>query len=498
VFTLEQFPASRRKTLRNLGLLHFNEYDWKVAYTVYVESIATGDMLLAAAYTHSPIPSIGQRLPSVAPKKEQPAMHPMIHSLWFLQAFHAHVDRLQTLVGAQWPRFSARVQTLLEALMQAERDEQVVLWVDAITDVGLESPARDLVRALLHQIQTASDRLNRGTQTIRLTDPTSGHTREVTVGHTDTMRSEATDQAGNHAKVIAAAHDLAQALQARHALMAQEPAARIQFTAYHPKNVRPETWYTLLAYAHLPQALAAVQSDSRTRLGPQAGNTGQHRRQATQTIARGAEIGVVPELPGCRFNPPRASFLWLEDWHRAEFRMQATPEQSGFALGQAVNGRVAFYVGPVLVAEVPIWTHFQAEADASAADLADTQVTTDPYQRIFLSYSHKDALIVQQLERAYTVLGMQSLRDVHVLRSGEKWHPALLRHIEQADIFQLYWSNNAKHSTYVEHEWRHALTQTRPAFIRPLYWEQPMPDPPPELAAIHFAYFHFDHESALL
>jgi hypothetical protein len=279
---------------------------------------------------------------------------------------------------------------------------------------------------------------------------------------------------------------------------AAEPAAHIQFTAYHPKEVRPETWYALLAYAHLPAALAAVQADSRTRLGPEAGNAGQGRSQATRTIARGAEMVVVPELPGCRFNPPRASFLWLEDWHRAEFRVQATPEQPGFALGQAVKGRVAFYVGPVLVAEVPIWTHFREGADASAVDQPDTRVTTDPYQRIFLSYSHKDALIVQQVERAYTVLGLQSLRDVHVLRSGEEWHPALLRHIAQADIFQLYWSNNAKHSTYVEHEWRHALTQTRPSFIRPLYWEQPMPDPPPELAAIHFAYFPLDHESAVL
>jgi hypothetical protein len=416
----------------------------------------------------------------------------MSHSLCFLQAFHAHVDRLQTLLGAQWPGFSAQVHTLLEALMQAESDERVVLLVDAITDVGLESPARDLVRALLQQLQTTSNRVDHGTQSIRLTDPTSGHTREVTVGHTDTTLADATDQTVHRAEVIAAAGDLAQALQARHALMAQEPAARIQFTAYHPKDVRPETWYTLLAYSHLPEALAAVQSDSRTRLGPQAGNAGQGRSRAIQTIARGAEMVVVPELPGCRFNPPRTSFLWLEDWHRAEFRMQATPEQPGFALGQAVNGRVAFYVGPVLVAEVRIWTHFRAEADASTADQPDTQVTTDPYQRIFPSYSHQDALIVQQLERAYTVLGLQSLRDVHVLRSGEQWHPALLRHIEQADIFQLYWSNHAKHSAYVEQEWRHALTQGRPSFIRPLYWEHPMPDPPPELAAIHFTYYLVD------
>jgi hypothetical protein len=419
----------------------------------------------------------------------------MIHSLWFLQAFYAHVDRLQTLLGAQWPRFSARVHTLVETLMQAESDEQLVLRVDAIIDVGLESPARDLVRALLQQLQPTNDRVDRGTQSIPLTDPTSGHTREVTVGHTNNTRSEATDQAENRAEVMAAAHDLARALQARNALYTQEPVASIQFTVYHPKEVRSETWYTLLAYAHLPEALEAVQSDSRTRLGPQAGNAAQGRSQATQTIARGAEIVVVPELTGCRFNPPRASFLWLEDWHRAEFRLQATPDLPDFALGQAVNGHVAFYVGPVLLAEVPIWAHFREEADASNADQPDTQVTTDPYQRIFLSYSHKDALIVQQLERAYTVLGMQSLRDVHVLRSGEEWHPALLRHIEQADVFQLYWSHNAKHSTYVEHEWRHALTQTRPSFIRPLYWEQPMPDPPPELAAIHFAYYPLDPQA---
>ena len=84
---------------------------------------------------------------------------------------------------------------------------------------------------------------------------------------------------------------------------------------------------------------------------------------------------------------------------------------------------------------------------------------------------------------------MQSLRDVHVLRSGEIWDPALLKKIEEADMFQLCWSHNAKKSRYVEQEWRHALQQDRLGFIRPTYWEKPMPDPPPELSDIHFAYF---------
>jgi hypothetical protein len=76
--------------------------------------------------------------------------------------------------------------------------------------------------------------------------------------------------------------------------------------------------------------------------------------------------------------------LLLDSRVLCEKSQQATPDRPDFALGQAVNGRVAFYVGPVLVAEVPIWAHVQAEADVSTADLPDTQVTTDPYQRIFL------------------------------------------------------------------------------------------------------------------
>jgi hypothetical protein len=263
----------------------------------------------------------------------------------------------------------------------------------------------------------------------------------------------------------------------------------VQFTVYHPKEIKPAVWYDLLAYAHVPSALMTVNSDSKTRLGPQADDYGKGCGEATRVIRRGAEIRAVPELAGCRFNPPSLSFLWLEDWHRLEFRLQAAPDLPGFELGGAVNGRVAFYVGPVLVAEAKIWAHLSDEADVTASDLPESRVTIDPYQAIFVSYAHKDATIVDQLERAYTVLGMQYLRDVRILRSGEKWDPALLGKIEEADIFQLCWSYSAKQSTYVEQEWRHALGLSRSSFIRPVYWEVPMPEPPPDLSAIHFAYY---------
>jgi len=79
-----------------------------------------------------------------------------------------------------------------------------------------------------------------------------------------------------------------------------------------------------------------------------------------------------------------------------------------------------------------------------------------------------------------------------------KWYPLLaFAHLAEApspdeDVFQLFWSWNAMRSAYVRSEWEYALTLNKPYFIRPLYWEEPMPRsepenlPPEALARINF------------
>jgi hypothetical protein len=193
-------------------------------------------------------------------------------------------------------------------------------------------------------------------------------------------------------------------------------------------------------------------------------------------------------MPGFAFNPPRRSILWLEDWHRIDFRMRTESQDRSTDDNLPVFGRIAFYVGPLLIAETRIWAEITKEIDYSAVNQPNERETHSPYQSIFVSYSHRDTFIVEQLAAAYKALGMQYLRDVESLRSGEKWNSALLRMIMDADIFQLYWSNNARESKYVEQEWRYALSLRRENFIRPVCWERPVPTPPEELGDIHFTY----------
>lgn len=268
----------------------------------------------------------------------------------------------------------------------------------------------------------------------------------------------------------------------------------VRFTVFHPKEVRPDEWHSLLAYVHVPSVAELVVEDSRARLAREPAEYGERKGEATRRIARGTEITVVPELPGFAFNPERREFRWLEDWHCADFRMRADSASGRLEVGTAVNGRVAIYVGPVLIGEVRVWT-FVAEplepvpTAAPVDEPAAPEVrSADPFRAIFPSYSHRDAEIVAELKKAYRAIGDDFLQDVDVLRSGEKWNATLLEKIDQADVFQLYWSESARASEYVEQEWRHAVGREVPNFIRPLFWEEPMPAPPPELSGLHFAF----------
>ena len=89
-------------------------------------------------------------------------------------------------------------------------------------------------------------------------------------------------------------------------------------------------------------------------------------------------------------------------------------------------------------------------------------------------------------------MGDRFIRDITDLRAGQAWNSTLLQMIDEADIFQLFWSTNSMNSTYVRQEWEHALSLCRENFIRPVYWEEPLPAdpsrnlPPPELLQLHF------------
>jgi hypothetical protein len=184
---------------------------------------------------------------------------------------------------------------------------------------------------------------------------------------------------------------------------------------------------------------------------------------------------------------------------REEFHVKAAAALDG----RTVRGTLRVHVGALLVAEVPLTIRVNGTAARPLARDVEA-VAARPYRRIFPSYSHLDARIVRQIEVYARTLGDTYLRDVTHVRAGEVWSARVADFIRQADIFQLFWSRNSMFSPWVRQEWEYALSLGRSAFIRPTYWETPIPEapehdlPPAALRALHFHQLPVTRRGALV
>jgi serine/threonine protein kinase len=275
----------------------------------------------------------------------------------------------------------------------------------------------------------------------------------------------------------------------------------VQFTVYRPRTVRPGAWYELLAFAHLsrrradapadePDPIEEVRRQAELLLAERGDDYHDVTQDSRQAVPREGEITFLPEIPGFEFNPPRRIFRWIESLHSEHFRFRASDALDG----QTARGRLTVFLGGIILAEVTLSIRVDRRhvvPPTTSAEVAQADHAR-PYRKIFASYSHKDIEIVRQFELFAWTLGDEYLRDGVNLRSGQVWNDRLKRMIHEADIFQLFWSTNAMRSPYVREEWEYALSLGRHHFVRPTYWEDPLPSsphehlPPEALLRLHF------------
>lgn len=257
----------------------------------------------------------------------------------------------------------------------------------------------------------------------------------------------------------------------------------VAFRAVWPSAIPEATSSSLMVFVSVgSDGAAAVAYDIRQGIRNTASLSG---TATTRRVPAGARICIVPSAPGIHFHPPSVILPELTSWLRTNFEMRvhAGPTDSDVP----VSGGIHFFVGPLIVGHLAFSVRVLPSDAVREVKLLEAQ--GEPHRRIFVSYSRRDVAVVLQLERAYKVLGDSCLRDIDILRSGDDWRRSLLPRIWEADVFQLFWSRAARTSRNVEEEWRHALRGGRRDFIRPVYWQKPLPPPPTELAHLHFAFY---------
>jgi serine/threonine protein kinase len=272
----------------------------------------------------------------------------------------------------------------------------------------------------------------------------------------------------------------------------------VQFTVYRPARVPAERWVELLAFAHLaerrpdaspdtPDPVAEVRRQAQ-QFAEDYGALHQTTQDSGTSVVYESRMSFVPSVDGIEFNPASRSFIWTEDVHREHFRFRASRRLDG----RVARGNLLVLLdGVVILADVPLAIHVE-HVDSPLATPPTEATSARAYRRIFPSYSRGDASIVEYCEQWAAAMGDRYLRDVTSLRAGEEWTPRLRELIQQADVFQLFWSRKAMGSPHVTAEYDYALSLKRPGFVRPTYWEDPFPEdrsqslPPEELRRLHF------------
>jgi hypothetical protein len=293
------------------------------------------------------------------------------------------------------------------------------------------------------------------------------------------------------------------------------PQDDVFFSAYHPKEAAAGKWYTMMIYAYVTEALERVRADVRKHINDMGGEARERTGKRSVRLTEGTRLTIVPEAAGIVFNPPSVTFAWLEDAHRAEFRFRASED----LIGEAARGEVTVYVGPVEVANINLSIEVvdPAQSRVKVIDTSDVEQRTAMYRSIFISYSHQDRSMIERFIPVMKALGHNIYVDYETLRSGEAWKAQLEKLIDEADVFQLFWSHNASTSEAVKREWEYALARSRRrtqgpgttplssatteaksagvGFIRPVYWERPIPGVPVELKHLHFKWVEVRPES---
>src|ERR1051325_2183658 len=266
----------------------------------------------------------------------------------------------------------------------------------------------------------------------------------------------------------------------------------VEFSAFYDEHPELNSRQSLQVFIHLGALGDEIDIG---RIAAERRKPGSATTEIAYQIKVGTVITVVPESDQLEFEPYALSRKWNGSWIRYDFEFKAegvATTEKLIRISIQIMGIEIAHIDCVITLTNPELTDQTApENPLTVAKLKNEK--TYLYRSIFISYSRRDRKIIDVYKFAQLAIGDDIFVDTASIRTGENWQKALARAIDEADIFQLFWSANSAASENVRHEWDYALTQRCPGdgcvgFIRPFYWEQPMPPPPPPLKHLNFRF----------
>ena len=299
------------------------------------------------------------------------------------------------------------------------------------------------------------------------------------------LRSITTDTAASQLEHIAARHEMVRSKFAERTADQERP----KITAAYPEAIAPSCWFTLEVFLYLRNYRELVKTEIQRLQDRENIDYSGVSSEFPKSLPAGCPIRVSLQSNSLRINPSELTINWYEPYNRLPFRISPIhDEKDGYSASLDID---------VFADDLPVASMRLAIAvNSNVPGEHITPSTSDAvwYEDIFASYAREDLELVKHLKKRYEALGLYMFIDLEDLRSGTFWRTDLAQRIDDSDLFQLFWSDHARQSKYVAIEWKHALRAREikgGRFIRPVYWHDPIPTVPEELAEINFRKISF-------
>lgn len=400
------------------------------------------------------------------------------------------VDQFESRINQLKPNNGTDIASALNYVIRyAQQRPQILLITDGKSDLGA-------ARREAHNCADAGIRVD-----VLMIDPTDEglemakaiagitHGRWDPVDSADNL-AERTSEIGNTRAVdLAKAETILRKAEVEYNALETSALdqARVSFSAGYPSRIDGHLKYPLIVYIHIDTLKEEIERYLKKEFAA-SGIVPTCSNATTATrIPRRTLITVQPNIPGILANPPYQEIIWLEDYHKLNFevRYSELSEKSTSCIGF-----IDILADGVFISHIPVSITVDMDVQSTSETLPLT-VTRNPFARIFASYAHTDDAVVQACKETYKALGIHLYVDRDDLLSGQPWRQTLQQLITKSDLFQLYWSQPAADSSEVANEWQLALVVSQSHtgdFIRPLYWQKPLPKLPNELQHLHFAF----------
>lgn len=219
---------------------------------------------------------------------------------------------------------------------------------------------------------------------------------------------------------------------------------------FAPKEVKRNSHLLVQVYFHLYEETEKIKS-----LAKEADSKARRKGYIplALTLTKGDKLDVEFNIHGKnRLFTERKSVTWQGSLTKCSFSYHVADDIDVDSLSCEAN----IFVNGLMIGEMTFITEI-----VNNPRQLNSMILSRHFNKIFISYAHKDAERAKLLLVAYKMQGIEYFYDRESLKPGDIYDKKIADFINSADLFVLCWSKNAAASEYVAKEKGIALSRAQ-------------------------------------